>query len=482
MNQRDQAHAYRFLARRLSSALVRDDPDTPDAPMRRLAIASFGSIMAAALVVAGVGVFGVVRPGGATAWKKAHAVILEKETGTRYLYTGGELHPVLNYASARLVLGQQAFSLVTVSQAALRGVPRGLPIGIPGAPDELPTTTGLVTGPWSVCSLPARDEAGSPSAYVRLSVGEASTGTVLGGTQAVLVTSLDGTLYLVWNSSRMRIPGGQAALEALGYASTQPLAVGDAWLTVLPQGPDLAAPQLPGLGGRGPSVAGRPTRVGQVLVAAGSGQGGAAAQYYLVARGGLTPLSLTEAELMLASPLTRPLYPPGRPTAISVPAASIAAAPALPSASPAALPSRPPRLISLPSSQGAVCAVYQAGGNSVPQLRTYPVDAGSIPTVSKSAPVGVLGIPLADQVHLPAGTGAVAQAIPAPGASGGTIYLITSQGTKYPVPAGQTSANDVLASLGLSGVRPTSVPEILLALLPTGPTLDPNAARHTSSP
>ncbi|HXS65091.1 MAG TPA: type VII secretion protein EccB [Streptosporangiaceae bacterium] len=477
MNQRDQAHAYRFLARRLSSALVRDDPDGPDAPMRRLAIASFGSIMVAALVVAGVGVLGVVRPGGATAWKKAHAVILEKETGTRYLYTQGQLHPLLNYASARLVLGQQAYSLVTVSQASLRGVPRGLPIGIPGAPDELPTTAGLVTGPWSVCSLPARDEAGSPSAFVRLSAGGGLTGTALGSNRAVLVTSLDNTLYLVWNSSRMRIPGGQAALEALGYASTQPLAVGDAWLTVLPQGPDLAPPQLPGLGGKGPPVARRATRVGQVLIAAGSGQAGGTPQYYLVEHGGLAPLSVTEADLELADPQARSLYPPGRPTAISVPAASIAAAPAFPSASPSALPSRPPQLISLPAGQGAVCGVYQAADNSVPQVRTYPVDAGSIPTVTKPAPVGVLGIPLADQVRIPAGDGAVVQAVPAPGAGGGTMYLITSSGVKYPVPT-----TDVLASLGLSGVRPTLVPEILLDLLNTGPTLDPHAAARTSAP
>src|SRR5215472_469880 len=115
MNQRDQAHAYRFLTRRLSSALVRDDPDGPDAPMRRLAIASFGSIMVAALIVAGVGVFGVLRPGGATAWKSGQAMIMEKETGTRYLYLGGELHPVLNYASARLLLDKSTFSIVSVS-------------------------------------------------------------------------------------------------------------------------------------------------------------------------------------------------------------------------------------------------------------------------------------------------------------------------------------------------------------------------------
>src|SRR5579859_3206580 len=161
MNQRDQAHAYRFLARRLSSALVRDDPDGPDAPMRRLAIASFGSVMIAALVVAGVGVFGVLRPGGATAWKNGQALILERETGSRYLYLGGELHPVLNYTSARLVLGQSSLSIVSVSRASLRAAPTGAPVGIAGAPDELPTPSTLVTAPWTVCSLPAQDAAGA---------------------------------------------------------------------------------------------------------------------------------------------------------------------------------------------------------------------------------------------------------------------------------------------------------------------------------
>src|SRR6185437_8020071 len=216
---------------------------------------------------------------------------------------------------------------------------------------------------------------------------------------------------------------------------------------------------------------------GQVLIAAGSGQAGRTPQYYLVEHGGLAPLSVTEADLELADPQARSLYPPGRPTAISVPAASIAAAPAFPSASPSALPSRPPQLISLPAGQGAVCGVYQAADNSVPQVRTYSVGAGSIPTVIKPAPVGGRGIPLADQVRIPAGDGAVVQAVPAPGAGGGTMYLITSSDVKYPVPT-----TDVLASLGLSGVRPTLVPEILLDLLNTGPTLDPHAAARTSAP
>lgn len=476
MNQRDQAHAYRFLSRRLTSALVREDPDGPDAPMRRLAIASFGSVMVAALCVAGAGVLGVLSPGGATAWKNGQAVILEQQTGTRYLYTAGALHPVLNYASARLALGKADFSMVSVSPASLRGVPRGVPVGIPGAPDELPTPATLASWPWSACSLPAQDQAGAASAYVRLSVGRPPAGSVLPGGRGILVSAADGTVYLIWNGARLRIPGGPAALAALGYASQPPLLVGDAWLTVLPQGPDLAAPQVPDLGTSGPVVAGRAARVGQVFVASGNGQAaGGPPQYYLALRGGLLPMTVTAADLMLADPAARRLYPAGRPAAIGVTAAAIATVPALPAA-PAALPGRPPPLLAADGPR-AVCAVYQAAGSATPQVRSYALAASAVQVRQRAAPTGLLGIPLADQVLIAGGDGAVAQAVAAPGDRGGTVYLITSQGIKYPL----TSAS-LLTSLGLAGVRPAPVPAVLLGLLRSGPTLDPRAAMRASQP
>jgi type VII secretion protein EccB len=467
MNQRDQAHAYHFLARRLSSALVRDDPDSPDAPMRRLGIASFASIMIAALAVAGIGVYGIVRPGGATAWKNGQSLILEEGTGTRYIYARGELHPVLNYSSARLLLGQQAFSTVSVSPASLRGVRQGPPIGIPGAPEELPVPSTLAAGPWSVCSLPAQDAAGDPTAYVRVSAGVPVTGSVLPGAKAVLVTSPDGTVYLVWNGTRLRIPGGQAELAALGYTSVTPLAAGDAFLTVLPQGPDLAAPPVPGLGGSGPLVNGRRSRIGQIFIASGG-------DYYVALRGGLAPVSFTDAELLLADPAARPLYPPGRPGAIPVPSAAVAVVTQLPSLTEDGLPARPPAPLALPGGQAAICAVYQHGTDLTPQVRTFTVPASQIPVRSGAAPVAGLGQPQADQVRLPDGDGAVVQAA-TPGQGNGTVYLITSEGIKYPL----TSVS-LLPSLGLPGVNPVAVPEVVLGLLPTGPTLDPHAASLTT--
>lgn len=474
MNQRDMAHAYRFLARRLSSALLRDDPDSPDAPMRKLAIASFGSVMVALLVVAGAGIYGVVRPGGNTAWKSGQDLIVEKETGTRLVYLGGlggQLHPVANWASARLILGQPTVTMISVSQASLGGTPRGGTLGIVGAPDELPTPATLVTGPWQVCSLPAQDQAGDITPYVRITVEPgtpgAAGGTMLSGGRGMLASAPDGTLYLIWNDQRFLIPTGQAGLAALHYPAGQPVPVGNAWLTAVPQGPDLAAPPLLGIGAPGPRVAGQRTRVGQVLT---TGNGG----FYLVEPGGLAPLSVTQAYLMLADPAARALYPTGRPAAIEVLAAAVV--PNLPAPVGASdLPSRPPPLLNAAPGGTGLCAVYPANGNGSPTIRTLTVPPSAMPSAPPVAPTGALGAPLADQVQIVGGDGLVAEALgQGPGA---TVFVITSQGIKYPL-----TDIGLLSPLGLSGVAPVRVPGAVLGLLRTGPTLDQQAARHTIAP
>lgn len=475
MNRRDQAQAYRFLTRRLSAALIRDEADSPDAPMHKLGIASFSSVMVALLACAVFGVIGLLHPAGSTAWKDGTSLILEKETGTRYIYTGRLLHPVLNFASARLVLGQSAVSIVSVSQASLRGTPRGLPIGIPGAPDELPDPTALVRSPWSICSLPSVDQAGDPQPYVRLSVGTAPRGKLLAAGQGLLVAGPDGTIYLVWNGQRLRVAGGNPALTALSYASARPVLVGDAWLSAVPQGADLAAPAIPGTGSAGVLVAGHRSFAGQVFAARGPGR---PPQYYAAYRDGLAPISAVQADLLLASPGTRNLYAGGVPAPIRITATAAAAATASAAAgtgSGAGLPATPPALLTTGNGQLAACAVYAAGRDNAPTLETYPVAASSV--LSAPAATQAQGAALADQVVIPPGGGAVVQPLAAPGVTSPTVYLVTDQGTKYPL-----SGSVVLAALGLPGVRPARVPAAVLQLLPTGPTLDQHAATLTSSP
>ena len=472
LNRRGQAQAYAFVSRRQSAALMMDDPDSPDSPMRKLAVATFCSVMVAVLAVAAAGVYGLLRPGGNTSWRSGQSLIVEKDTGTRYVYTHGVLHPVLNYASARLILGQAALSIVSVSAASLRAAQRGLPVGIAGAPDELPAPGTVSTGPWSVCSLPGSSASGAAIPYVRLTVGPGAAGSRLPADRALLVSALDGTPYLIWENHRLRVPGGVAALTALGYAAASPLPVGDAWLSALPQGPDLAAPPVTGPGRPGAAVAGRPALVGQVY-ATGSGESG---QYYVELADGLAPVTQAQADLLLSQPSLRSLYPARQPAAIGVTAVAAAAARSAASLVSPGLPASPPPLADGRNGQQEACLSYVAG-SFAPELWTTGLPDGG----AASSPAGTVadtsGTAVADQVAVPPGGGAIVQAMAAPGASGGTLYLVTDQGVKYPLPDAS-----VLTALGLSGVVPERLPSALLGLVPTGPTLNPQAALNAAAP
>ena len=58
------------------------------------------------------------------------------------------------------------------------------------------------------------------------------------------------------------------------------------------------------------------------------------------------------------------------------------------------------------------------------------------------------------------------------GGRSGVTYLIAEPGRRYPA-----SARDALARFGYAEVTPARVPTRVLALIPTGPALDPVAAR-----
>jgi type VII secretion protein EccB len=164
-NRSDQYRAYRFLVRRIVSAVLSGDPESNELPMRRFGTALFGGILVAVLVVAGFAVYGLIFPGGGRPTE--NVIILERETGAVFIYTGNELHPVLNWTSARLILGQAPVQ--TMARDSLRDVPRGAPVGIPDAPPTLPSTGSLVGFPWTVCSTPRAQASALVS--TRLSVG-----------------------------------------------------------------------------------------------------------------------------------------------------------------------------------------------------------------------------------------------------------------------------------------------------------------------
>ena len=204
-SRREQVRAYRFLTRRIVSAMLTGEPETNELPMRRFAHAVFGSLMVAVLVFVGVGVYGLLNPAGRR--PAENTVILERETGAKYLYLQGLLHPVANWTSARLILAQATPPVQTMSQASLRDVPRGRPVGIPNLPDDLPGKSALLGLPWGVCSAPL-----SPASVIQ------DTSVFVGHVPAD-GTPLDDTLVARWCGPAPTKQAYQACLTDHGVFS-----------------------------------------------------------------------------------------------------------------------------------------------------------------------------------------------------------------------------------------------------------------------
>lgn len=463
VSRRDQFQAYRFMARRHAAALLSDDPDAAGGSVRRLSTGATGSVVVALLVLVAVGVVGLFRPGSAS-WTDGRSLILDRDSGTRYVYLDGVLRPVLNYASARLILHGGGATPAGVSGSDLAKVPHGAPVGIPGAPDLLPAKTDLLGPQWTVCSYPATEPSGAARPRVEVGGGQPAGVRPLSGGAAILASGPHGGQYLLWNGQRLRVSGGYA-LTALGYDGATTAVVGDAWLNALPQGPDLAAPVAQGIGTAGRPVGGAATRVGQVFQAAGSTTG------YVMLPDGLAPLTDAQLRLQLAFPGEPAAYPGDAVRTLPISAQQVAATGTSASA-PArvgGLPAVPPVLLDTRTNPFAVCATVDES-TGAPALTTLPATAGTV-TGSGGTPVDVLGGPVADRFDLAPDQGALVRAVPAPGVTTGTVYLIDGLGTKFPL-----AGENVLADLGYQGVSPVPLPDAFLGLFPTGPTLSEDAA------
>ncbi|WP_406077554.1 type VII secretion protein EccB [Micromonospora sp. NBC_00858] len=465
--RRDQVQAYRFVTRRIVSALLSGDPETTNLPMRRLGMAIFGSVIAAAVVLGGVGAYGQLT--GNTAPLEENTLVIERESGATYVFVEGKLLPTLNYTSARLILDTADPTVRTMSQASLRDRPRGRTVGIVGAPDALPDRKSLTGLPWSVCDVP--DPADPRRSSTRVVIDRALPGGTPLGDRAALVT-VDGQRYLLTGGARLQVLGGDQAIAALKMTGTTPLPVGQQLLNAVPAGPPLRKPSLPGEGERsGLAVADRQANIGQVFKAAG--------QHYVLTREGLVSITEITALLMIGGG--------GQITDITPDQAGRLLTQQR--VDEEGLPLTLPTLYAARSGQTVLCATYRAGSGGGPPTTTVEVfdRAPAELTASASGPVPVRqaardSVRTAEAVLLPGGKGVLAQAAPGAGtsgsvAAGSTIYLISPQGVRYPLGSAETPA-----VLGYSGVTPLAVPGSLLSLIPTGPNLNRADASAFFSP
>jgi hypothetical protein len=153
----------------------------------------------------------------------------------------------------------------------------------------------------------------------------------------------------------------------------------------------------------------------------------------------------------------------GPPAPVEVRSADVAAAPKVAAAraggaDPAAFPDRIPGKAPITGNSVTLCAQ----GNRLLVSAEFPLPGGAraiqVATRSEARE--------ADEVYAPPSGGAVVVET-----GSATTYLVTDSGRKYPVVSTQA-----LAALGYGGVDRQPVAGSLLALVPTGPALDPATA------
>lgn len=470
-SKRDQLQAYQFMSQRVISAVVTRESDPEQPPFRRPSIAAIGGIVIAVIALAAVGVYGLLVPGGNNSWRDSDSVVVMEETGTRYVYLDGKLHPVLNYSSALLAIGSKAETL-SISGNSLMGVARGPLIGIPGAPEALPDAERVLRPGWTLCSRPGRSDTGEDIDESVLLVGhEPGGGRALGDAALLLDVAGSDDQYLIWRGYRHLIRKPDTVTVGLALRTEPHARVGAELLDALPEGESIAPIELKGLGKKSTAVPRRPdVRVGQLLVAETAGGG---MQHYLADAERLIPISPLQYDIQLAHEPTAKAYREAEPTGIPlglVAANEAQVAPDRPLAVGAAPPRRP---AFVDSGRGAppVCATYDSGA-SVPRLQ---VD-GDLPASERMTETGRAtegGTPMADEVYVPPGFAAVVEAMPSATAESGALLVVTDQGRGYPV-----SDKDDLGVLGYGAVRPVRLPAGIVARLPLGLGLSTDAARE----
>ncbi|WNI21445.1 type VII secretion protein EccB [Streptomyces sp. ITFR-16] len=468
-SKRDQVQAHTFMMGRLTSGMLLADPDAPESPLGRTTRGALIGIIVGILIAAGAFVYGLLRPGGNDSWRGGDSLIVNKDTGARYLYSDGRLRPVRNYASA-LLIGGAGLKTTTVGTNSLKGTPVGAPVGIAGAPDGVPDPGDLERSAWEVCSTGGGEE-------TTLVPGAPVENLPIGAGSALVVQGPDNRTYLMWQGSRLELDEKSGAAESLGYGAVAPRPVSAAFLDTLVSGPKLATPKVTGRGAKGPVLAGRKTRVGQVVrVTAGSGS-----QDYVVQKDGLHAVTATQSALLLGDPDTRrKAYADASPAAVAIGVSDLRAhqAPGTAGSDPSVtgLPDSPPSALRLPTGQAA-CTRIDPDGGAVRVTSVRIAETVLSPYAAADSTALIPACVTVDHVVTRPGRGTLVRVLGAAGATvGNTTFLVGDDGVKYRV-----ADAEALAALGYSDGDAVKVPSTLLSLLPTGPDLNTKAAARSAS-
>jgi type VII secretion protein EccB len=441
---------HRFLQRRIECALLGKDIHTVSEPIRGPAQALMAGSVLAIILLAGCAVLAVLRPQPSLGNAQ---IVMGKQSGALYVRLGETLHPVLNLASARLIMKSNA-DPQPIPESEFTRSKRGPLLGIPGAPQFLGMPLATAELRWAVCD--SRDSA-SPTTTVVVGRAEGPLSRVLADEETLLVRPASGSsTYLLYEGHRAVVNLDEpAVVRALRLEGQVPVTVSPVLLNVIPELPPITAPRIPDAGRRGPAaLAGFP--VGSVLRmtrAAGD-------DYYVVLRDGVQRVGQVAADLV------RSTNSQGTRTVISVAPDLIRATPMVTRLPLSTLPDRTPTAVNAGGT--TLCARWThaaTGGVEISFLTDgLPVPVGQQPVTLAQADGSGPGI---DAVYLEPGRSAYVRATGLSGdnARAGTRYLITDTGVRFAI-----HDDDAAHDLGLPDTM-VPAPWPVLATLPAGPEL-----------
>jgi hypothetical protein len=197
-------------------------------------------------------------------------------------------------------------------------------------------------------------------------------------------------------------------------------------------------------------------------------------QYYLVQRRQIQAITPVQAEITLADPTVRTSVYGGRtptPRPLAAAVADSVARQDLPAPDPTDPPATKPDMASVNSDQSTVCASFSNAG-LVPDVAVQAAVEGAAlaPATEERTQNGTV---LANRVTVEPGWGAVVESMSSPTATSGSLFVVTDQGRRYGLPT-----DGAVQTLGYQNVSPVQMPASLVARIPAGDALDPQAAQQ----
>lgn len=473
-SRQDQLHAHQYSIQRVVSALVTHNPDPAHSPLNRSGGPAVAGVIVAVLIAGGVGLYGHFNRQSTVKDLRDATAIFVEESGAQYVYyqPDDSLHPVLNYASAKLIAGapQAPARRVDIKQAGLAKVQRdtgiqlGAVMGIPDAPESVPAPADLIQGPWQLCSESTTATRGRPTSRIMIGADRAGAGHVLAApaagriAEALHVSDPAGSQYLIYANHRFLIRNPAVALTAFGWPRNRPTPVAAAWLNAIPSDGDITPLTIESLRERATVL---DQRVGQLYRTAGPDS---RFRWAVLAKDGVFPVSEIQARLLEADRATKI----GEPITLS--SADFSALP--PSTTNPAiaggqelLPTTVPNLLPITR---AACVTVPDAASAVTEVFVDPARMAG--DVTKARSTGTV-----DRVDVPLGRGVLVEAAPSPQApaGSGTMSLITATGERHSI-----ADRDSLAKLGFAQTTALRMPAAVVAGIPEGPPLSIVAAHE----